>query len=457
VLGETHCRKLVERSLAASRADETEVVLITASSALTRFANSAIHQNVNEDNAELRARVVLGKRIGVASTNDLSADGLEDVLARAAAIAERQREDPNFPGLAEPRPVAQVDSYDAATAECSPDARARGAKVICDLALESGLLASGAYKTEAGELAVGNSLGLWAYANSTNADLKTVVTASPTGSAPDWGEDAAGYAERVSVRVDEIDCETAGREAVDKALRGRGAVRADPGEYEVLLEEYAVGEALKYLSYMGFGALALQEGHSFLAGRLGEQVVSEKISIWDDGSDRRGLPAAFDFEGVPKRRVKIIDQGVAQGVVHDCRSGSREGVESTGHGLPAPNTFGPFAWNVVMAPGDSSKERMVAKVERGLWVTRFHYVNVLHPRRATLTGMTRDGTFLIENGEVGPPVYNLRFTQNMLEALSEVKAVGAELVAVGGFLGANVVPALHIGRFNFTGSTPSSA
>jgi PmbA protein len=448
MLGEARCRQLVDRGLSASRAHQTEIVLIGSSSALTRFANSTIHQNVNEDNVELRARVALGKRVGVASTNDMSPAGVDDAVTRAFAIAEHQRDDPEFPGLPEPRPASEVASYDAATASCAPSTRARGAKVVCDLALENGLTASGAFKTEAAELAVGNSFGVWAYSRSTIADLKTVVMG---------GNEAAGYAERVSAQIGHIDCEAAAREAVDKALRGQKAVAAEPGEYKVLLEEYAVGEALKYLSYMGFGALALQEGHSFLSDRLSQRVMSDKISIWDDGSDSRGLPAGFDFEGVPKRRVDLIERGIARGVVHDRRTAARAETESTGHALPAPNTFGPFAWNLAMAPGQLTKQDMVAQIERGLWVTRFHYVNVLHPRKATLTGMTRDGTFLIENGEVGPAVYNLRFTQNMLEALSDVRAVGSQLVAVGGFLGANLVPALLLGRFNFTGVTVPSA
>lgn len=447
-LGERRCRELAERLLATSRADQTEISIFGTDSALTRFANSTIHQNVVENNAEVRVRVAVGSRVGLAATNDLAKESLDEVVSRAMTVAEHQREDADFPGLAAPSDVPEVPSFDPATAEYTPEARARGVKIICDLAVERGLVASGAFETGGGELAVANSLGLWAYARSTRAHLKTVV----------MGEDeASGYAERTSLCADEIEFESVAREVVEKTERGRAPTTVEPGEYQVVLQEYAVGELLNYISYMGFGALALQEGHSFLAGRLGEQVVSEKVSVWDDGGDPRGLPSGFDFEGVPKQRVSLIEKGVARGVVHDSRTAAREGGESTGHALPAPNTYGPLAWNLVMAPGESTREQMVEKIDRGIWVTRFHYVNVLHPRRSVLTGMTRDGTFLIERGEVGRPVRNLRFTESMLRALSRVLAVGSRPVPVKGFLGATVVPALLLESFSFTGVTTAAA
>jgi predicted Zn-dependent protease len=446
MLGERRCRELVERLLAASPADQTEISIFGNDAALTRFANSTVHQNVSETDAEVRLRVVVGRRVGLASTNDLSAESLAKVASRAMTVAQHQREDPEFPGLAPPAPIPEVPSFDPPTAEYTPEARARGVKTICDLVVERGLVASGAFETEAGELAVANSLGLWAYSRSTRAHLKTVVMGD--------GE-AAGYAERTSRRVSDIDFESAGREAVERAERGRDPNPVEPGEYQVVLHEYAVGELLHYMSYMGFGALALQEGHSFLTGRLGERIMSAEVSIWDDGKDPRGLPSGFDFEGVPKQKVPLIDKGVARGVVYDTRTAAREGGESTGHALPAPNTYGPLAWNLFMAPGQSTTEQMVQQVDRGIWVTRFHYVNVLHPRQAVLTGMTRDGTFLIERGELGKPVRNLRFTESMLRALSGVRAIGNRLAPVKGF-GVTLAPALLLESFNFTGVTAAA-
>ncbi|MBC7262296.1 MAG: hypothetical protein H5T63_09805 [Chloroflexi bacterium] len=161
----------------------------------------------------------------------------------------------------------------------------------------------------------------------------------------------------------------------------------------------------------------------------------------------------FDFEGVPKQRVEIIRDGIANAVVYDSHTARREGKRSTGHALPSPNTFGPIAANLFMSPGNASKEEMLASTERGLWVTRFHYVNPVHPLKAVLTGMTRDGTFLIERGEIARPVKNLRFTQGMLDALSQVEMIGSATKVEEMFFGAGCVPALKVHDFHFTGVT----
>ena len=206
-----------------------------------------------------------------------------------------------------------------------------------------------------------------------------------------------------------------------RPARSAGATDLEPGAYDVILEEYAVQTILEYLAYAGFSALAVEEGRSFMD--LGNRVMGDNVSIWDDGNDPSGLPAAADFEGVAKQRVDLVTDGVATAVVHDSATARRAGVASTGHALPAPNTFGPMTWNLFMAPGSSSKEAMLSSIERGIWVTRFHYVNIVHPRKAVLTGMTKDGTFLIENGRIVRPIRNLRFTEEIPAAFSRIEAI----------------------------------
>ena len=188
---------------------------------------------------------------------------------------------------------------------------------------------------------------------------------------------------------------------------------------------------------------------------LGEQIMGRNVSIWDDGLDPSGMPTAIDYEGVPKQRVDLITDGVACAVVHDTATAAKAGTTSTGHGLPAPNVWGPIAWNLFMAPGSGSKEAMLAGIERGIWVTRFHYVNIVHAKRGILTGMTKDGTFLIEDGRITRPVRNLRFTQSIPEAFSQIEAIGDETRLVSAeYSGIFArVPALSIARFNFTGGT----
>jgi predicted Zn-dependent protease len=182
--------------------------------------------------------------------------------------------------------------------------------------------------------------------------------------------------------------------------------------------------------------------------------MGDNVSIWDDGADPSGMPSPIDFEGVVRRRVDLIENGVARAVVHDAATGSRAGTGSTGHGLPAPNLFGPMALNVFMAAGETPRDELIAGISRGVWVTRFHYINPVHPKKAILTGMTKDGTFLIENGRLTRPILNFRFTQSIPEAFSSVRAASRETKLLPGeFFGASRVPALHLGSFNFTGVT----
>jgi predicted Zn-dependent protease len=440
MLGADKLQQLAQQVIGASPAEQTEVVLIGNNEQLTRFANNEIHQHVAETNVEVRVRAVQGQQIGVAVTNDLSAKGLGRALQQAVAIAERQAPNPDWQSLPAPQPMTPVDGFVAATAECTPDQRAAAVGTIVRLAQEAGLIAAGAFSTATQEIAVANSLGVWAYHPATSTDLSTVVM-----------NETSGWAAAASRNVGEIDAELLGRQAVDKALRSRDPQPLGAGTYPVVLEPYAVAEMLGYLNYLGFGALALQEGRSPL--ELGAQQASPLVTIYDDGHDLQGLPMPFDWEGVPKQRVNLIDQGVTRTVVYDTLTASKDKVESTGHALPAPNTYGPLALNLHMQPGDLSTADLIKNIERGVYVTRFWYVNVVQPKQAILTGMTRDGTFLIENGEIAGPVRNLRFTQNAIEALRDVEAVGRDTVIDRGYFGATRAPALRIGAFNFTSTT----
>jgi predicted Zn-dependent protease len=218
-----------------------------------------------------------------------------------------------------------------------------------------------------------------------------------------------------------------------------------------VLEEYAVVDLLDMLGYLGFSALAVQEERSFF--EEGKRIGSDIVSIVDDGHDAAGFPMGFDYEGVAKERVTLLDRGVCRAVVHDTQTAGRAGVTSTGHGLPAPNPWGPFPLNMLMAAGDTTRDDLIGGLGRGLLVTRFHYTNPVHPKLAIITGMTRDGTFLVEDGRIVGPVRNLRFTQSYLEALDCAVAVGRERKTLKGFLGGVVVPALRLDAWTFTGTT----
>ena len=451
MLGQERIKQIAERILARSTADQTEVLVTASDSALTRFANSTIHQNVAETDAEVKIRVVLressgaGAKIGVASTNDLEEVALLRTLEAALSIARLQPLNPDWKSLPFPQPVTEVASFSEATAGCTPEERARGAGTICLLARDGGVVASGALTTASLEIGIANSLGVSAYHRTTQADINTVI----------MSETSAGYASAFSMDVRALDFEAIGREAVTKCLKSRNPKPLEPGEYTVILEPYAVQDFLHMMTWTGFGAVAYQEGRSFMAGKLGQQIVDPRVSIWDDGLSGDGVPFPFDFEGVPKQRVDLIEAGVARGVVYDSYSAGKEAKSSTGHALPAPNPMGPLPLNLFFAGGDTSIQAMIRGTQRGIYVTRFHYTRPVDPVRVVITGMTRDGTFLVENGEIAYPVKNLRFTQSYLESLNHLDGISRAtrlLTGMGG-LTCDSVPALKVHQFRFTGAT----
>jgi PmbA protein len=449
MLGQKRIQEIAHTILSRSAARQTEVLIVASDSALTRFASSTIHQNVAEREAQVQVRAVLGNdaaRVGVASTNRLDDQALGQVLETATAIARLQPENPDFPGLPGPQPIPAVEAYSEATAGCTPEQRARGVGAICLQAREAGLIASGALTTAVGEIAVLNSLGVSAYHVTTSADINTTVLS----------DTSAGYAAAMAMDVNDLDFEALGREAIDKCLRSQNPRALEPGTYTVILEPHATQDLVRMMGNYGFNGLAVQEGRSFVTGQIGRQILDPRVSIWDDGLDPDGIPMPFDFEGVPKQRVVLIEKGVVRGAVYDTyRAAQEEGVTSTGHALPAPNTFGPVPTNVFMGTGDATVEEMVGSTERGLYITYFHYTRPVDRRRLIITGMTRNGTFLIENGEIVYPVKNLRYTQSYLEALSNLEAIGREatLLPAGWGITRHSVPALKLGEFTFTGAT----
>ncbi len=443
MLGKDRLLEIAHRTLAFSQADQTEVLIMGGDESLTRFANNTIHQNVAETDVTVRVRVILGQKTGVASGNDLSEVALRRVVESAETVARFQEDNPETCPLPVPQPIPDVPGYAPATAACTPEQRARGVAVICEMAAQNSLQSAGAFSTAVQEMGVFNSRGVSAYHVGTSAHLVTVI----------MSDDSSGYAEFTSMNVDEIDPEQVGHTAVEKALHSRNPTAIEPGAYTVILEEEAVADMVRTLAYLGLGALSVQEKRSFM--RLDEKITGDLISICDDGLDPAGLPMPFDFEGVPRQRVQLIEQGVARAVVYDTLTATREGCASTGHGLPAPNTMGPIPIRLVMAEGQSTKAEMLAATERGIWVTRFHYTNPVHPIKTVLTGMTRDGTFLIENGQIVRPLKNLRFTQSILEAFAQADMLGntTKLIASGWGGFALRVPALRTRGFNFSGTT----
>ena len=441
-IGPDEVRDVADSALGVGGVDGVEVLFMHQWGGLTRFAGSVIHQSTWREDTGLRVRVVSDGRIGVASTNEFSEDGARRAAASAKEMAEVVSPDPLFPGLAPAADVQEKESYDEATAGTTPVERAEAVAGLVGQAGD-GFRAAGSFETTGLEIAIANSEGQFCYAPTTQA----AVTALVSG-----GEDGAGYVEAWSTRVSEVDLEAIGRRAAYKARESQRPRDLDPGRYAVVLEPAAVATLVSFLSYLGFGGRSLTEGRSCLSGKAGQRVAAETVTIIDDALAPGAPGIPFDFEGTPKRRVGIIEDGVFRDGVYDRRSAKQAAKESTGHALPPPNPEGPFPLNLVMEAGDASLGDLIEGVERGLLVTRFHYSNVVHPMESVITGMTRDGTWLIENGEIKHPVKNFRFTQSILAALAGVEAVGKDTEMVSEFFfSASRVPALRISSFNFTG------
>lgn len=452
MLGQSQAKQITDRVLALGKNGQTEVVLWVTDGALTRFANNIIHQNVAETNTAVTVRVALGRRLGTASTNDMTDAGLARVVECAAGLARLQPENPEFPGFPEPASFTPAHGFDEAVAVVTPQLRAQAVGEICRQSKEAGTLAAGAFSTDVREIAVANSQGVFCYHAATSCDLQAAAMAE--GGDNLQGASGSGYGQMSSWKLEDMMAERVGREAVQKALRARDPQPIEPEVFTVVLEPYAAQDLLNMLNHVGFGAQAMQEGRSWMNDRIGQQVLSPSVTIVDNGHDELGFPMPFDFEGVPKQQVVLVENGVPRGPVYDSTTARKEGKVSTGHALPPPNTYGPMAANLVMSPGTATLEEMIRTTERGLYITRFWYTRVVHPRDCVITGMTRDGTFLIEHGELTTPVKNLRFTQGYVPALAMVDMIGHEArTLTGGWFGASRVPALKLHEFSFTGAT----
>jgi PmbA protein len=453
LIGAEATRRLLETVLRLSPADETEAVLDSTNAALTRFAHNVIHQNVSDRDASLEVRAVFGRRVGSASTNDLSQTGLERVVSEACTLARHASEDPDWPGLttveesglSHPGMLEAARAYSEQVASLSPEARAETVAIICQSARDRGFVASGAFGTSAVTFALLNSHGLFAYGPATEASLSFVVE-QPDERASAFGH-AAGW------RLEQIQPEALAVETVRRAHASRRPRPAPPGAYPVVLEPYAVASLLEALAEGGMGALAVQEERSWMNGRLGRRCLSPLVTIVDDAFDPDGVPQAFDCEGVAKQRVTLVAEGVPLTPVYDRLTASREkGRVSTGHAQPhdEEDWDGPLPENLDLAPGRSSVDELITGIERGLYITRLWYVNLLAPQDCTVTGTTRDGVWWIEAGRLAYPVENLRFDQSLVEALASVRGLGRDRRTVAGYFGGTYrVPAMALESFRF--------
>lgn len=448
MIGKDKIFSTLEKVMADSKADQTEAVFSGSSVGLTRFANSFIHQNVAETNATVYFRVAIGKKLGVASTTSMALVDLRRALRAATKIAQKQIENPHFTAFPGPQDYPEVMTYYDSTAKYSPRKRASKLKSLFKKSISNDLDAAGAFSTGEGEIAVLNSNGLRCYQPYTSASGNIVI----------MGDNSSGYVNFASRNADDLNFTELSNTALKKCKKSKNPIEIEPGEYQVVLEPTAVANLLEWLNFIGFGSKAYQEETSFMSGRMGQKILGDNISIFDDALNADGMPFPFDLEGMPKKKITFIDKGVAKEMVYDTISGNKEGKPSTGHAIsPAESGEGAFPFNIFINPGETTLDEMIGKVEKGILVTRFHYINgYLDTRNALMTGMTRDGTFLIKNGKLSKGIKNLRFTDSVVEMFSNILDKSSEMASIPGWwdaLGCNRVPAMRIAKLKFSGKT----
>jgi PmbA protein len=429
-----------QNTLRFNTGDEAEILLIHSINNLTRFAQNHIHQNIGEENTWVQWRIIKDSREGSYTTHRLDDEGMKHASVAACKIALTQPKSASFPGLVPGRKPIIFEDASRVTEKCSPAKRASIVKKIIQRTKKYRAVASGALCTQSTVIVVVNTSGIRASQHISKAFLNFVP----------YRGDLSGYTYWMGANIDDLPLTELVEEALAKIAYLSKPVALEPGIYPVVLSPYAAQNMISHLSLIGFGAKAYLEKRSFMNKWMGKKIASEKVTIFDDGNDPAGIPMCFDYEGVPKKKVYFVKNGVASSLVHDSRTAALAGVESTGHALPHPNQFGPFAMNLIMKQGNVPEKNLIDPVKRGLYITKFHYMNVVEPVATVMTGMTKDGTFLIENGEIKSPVRNLRFTQNILEALNNVEEVSRERRCKGDY-GTITAPALRIKSFHFTG------
>ena len=441
-LSRAHCEEVFGQVAEAARAQgvpDIEVILGGEDQALTRFANNTIHQNVAERAVQLSVRPVLNGRTARASTNRVDRQGIRDVVDAAIAITRLTEPDPELLPMAAPAEAGDVRRYYEATAHATPRDRAQAVAEAIGVVEQKGQTAAGIYSTGASVFALMNTAGVCAWHRETMARFSITAMAA----------DSSGWAKASACHHTDLDPEELARAAAGKAEQSRTPVVAPAGRYTVVLEPAAVLDLVGQM-FGDFSATAIRDGRSFLNDRIGKKIFGDNITIHDDVCDPLQAGAPFDGEGVPRRPLTLVEHGVVREIAYSRQSGALAGVAPTGHGFPLPNEIGEAPVNIVIAGGQSTVREMVRSTARGILVTRLWYIREVDPYQKIFTGMTRDGTFLIEGGEVTRGVRNFRFNQSLVELLSNVEAMSAPVRASGEESADMVVPAMKVHEFNFT-------
>lgn len=432
-------QQLAERAFQFSEADETEVHIDFVADALTRFANNTIHQNVAERMLTISVRTVYDGRTARATTNKTDDDSLHRAVAASATLARSQPKNPDLLPLPGPQTYAKVNRYFAETAGATPEDRAVSVARVTELAEQNKQIAAGIFSTGASVSAIANSKGLFASYRQSRAEFSITILE----------QDSSGWAKASAADRNEIDPEALARRASEKAAASRHPKEVEPGRWTVILEPAAVLDLVGFLFY-DFAGTAVQDQRSCFTNRLGKQIMGENVTIRDDVTHPLQSGPPFDGEGMPRQTVLLVERGAPRHLVYSRATAKKMRTKPTGHGLPLPTQDGEAPFNLVFSGGNTSLETMIATTDRGILLTRLWYIREVDPYEKILTGMTRDGSFLVENGKITSGIRNFRFNQNILEMLSNVGQMSPAVRSAGEESFEMVVPAMKVRDFHFT-------
>jgi len=419
---------------------EVEAILTGETQALTRFANNAIHQNVAERAANLSIRPVIDGRTARATTNRLDTAGIRAAVAEAIAITRLTEPDPELlPLVTQATGLCAVERFFPQTAAATPAHRAEAVAEAIAIVESQSQTAAGIYSTAESEFTLCNSRGVRAAHRETMARFSITAMAA----------DSSGWAKASACDHRAISQRALAESAARKAAQSRAPRELPPGRYTVILEPAAVLDLVGQM-FLEFPATAVRDGRSFLNDRIGKKLFGENVTIHDDARhpDQSGAP--FDGEGVPRRRLMLADRGGIREIACSRQTAAQTGAEPTGHGFPLPNEMGEAPVNIVIAGSETSVEQMIAAADQAILVTRLWYIREVDPYEKIFTGMTRDGTFLVERGEIAAGVRNFRFNQGLIEMLSHVEQLSPAVRASGEETYDMVVPAMQVAGFHFT-------
>ncbi|HEX3740233.1 MAG TPA: TldD/PmbA family protein [Terriglobales bacterium] len=450
--------EIFDRIRKLSCGDEVEVSISGGRFALTRFANNTIHQNVAEENHVVSVRTVFNGRTARAFTNKFDDESLRQVVKSSESLAKVQHPDPDLlpmPDAASadgPGPAQRSTSrhFDQ-TAAITPELRAEGVRKIVGVADAHELTTAGVFSSGETSEGIFNSRGVSRWHTQTSAEISITMLAA----------DSSGWQKANSPNIANLDPLRLAEIAAKKAIDAVHPREIPAGKYTVILEPAAVLDIVGFM-FWDYSGMAILDQRSFLTGRIGAKMFGDNITILDDVTHPLQTGAPFDGEGVRRQELALVEGGVVKRVVYARATAARMKrseykdkvgpIEATGHGFSLPNEMGEMPLNIVFAPANDPQtvEQMIASTERGILVTRLWYIREVEPFEKMLTGMTRDGTFLVENGRVQGGVRNFRFNESLIHMLSNVEAMSTPVRSCGEESFDMVVPAMKVKDFNFT-------